>query len=81
MTDQIRVGDPVQVYFDAKFGMKEGWYKGKVFRIDPYSDHRSFYWVELAPEARAILQIREISVFNPKNIQKLDHENGSPAQM
>lgn len=70
MTDPIQVGDRVQVYFDAKFGEKEGWHGGRVFRIDPYSEHRSFYWVELEPEAQAVLGIRQISVFNPKNIQK-----------
>jgi len=72
MADPIQPGDRVQVYFDAKFGDKEGWYQGRVFRIDPYSEHRSFYWVELEPDARSALGIQEISVFNPKNIRKVD---------
>jgi hypothetical protein len=72
MTAPIQIGDRVQVYFDAKFGEKEGWYQGRVFRIDPFSEHRSFYWVELEPEAQSTLGMREISVFNPRNIQKTD---------
>lgn len=72
MEESIQIGDHVKVYFDAKFGEKEGWYEGTVFKIDPYSEHRSFYWVELDTNARAVLGIREISVFNPKNIQKIN---------
>lgn len=41
-----------------------------VFRIDPYSDHRCFYWVRLDEESSALLGIREISIFNPKYIRK-----------
>jgi multidrug resistance efflux pump len=70
MDESIRVGDKVKMYLDAKFGEKEGWYEGVVVRIDPYSEHRSFYWVELDEPAQAALGIRQISVFNPKNIQK-----------
>jgi len=71
MTNAIQVRDRVKVYLDSKFGEKEGWYEGTVFKIDPYSEHRSFYWVELDEEAQAILGIKHISVFNPKNIQKI----------
>lgn len=71
MTETIQVGDRVKVYLDSKFGEKEGWHEGMVFKIVPYSEHRSFYWVELDEEVQAMLGIRQISVFNPKNIQKL----------
>lgn len=71
MSNSIRVGDRVQIFLGSKFGENEGWYAGIVFRIEPYSDHRSFYWVRLDLEAQAILKIQEISVFNPKNIKKL----------
>ena len=71
MHESIQVGSRVKFYFDAKFGEKEGWYEGTVFKLDPYSEHRSFYWVELDEDAQAILGIKQISVFNPKNIQKL----------
>jgi len=67
----IQVGDRVKIYLDSKFGDKEGWYEGTVFKIEPYSEHRSFYWVELNTDAQMILDTRQISVFNLKNIQKL----------
>ncbi|MBI5965598.1 MAG: hypothetical protein HY863_19135 [Chloroflexi bacterium] len=57
---------------DSKFGMNEGWYEGTVVRIEPYSEHRSFHWVRLNEDAQVILGIRQISVFNPKNIQKIE---------
>jgi hypothetical protein len=72
MTEPIQLADRVKVYLDSKFGKDEGWYEGTVFKIDPYSEHRSFYWVELDEDVQAMLSIRQISVFNPKNIQKLD---------
>ena len=71
MSEAIQVGDQVKIYLDSKFGDKEGWYEGVVFKIDPYSEHRSFYWVELNADAQMLLNTRQISVFNLKNIQKL----------
>ena len=71
MDDVFHVGDRVKIFLDAKFGAREGWYEGKVFRVDPYSEHRRFYWVELCAEAQLILGTRQISVFNLKNIKKL----------
>ncbi len=71
MTETIQTGDRVKVYLDSKFGKDEGWYEGTVFKIDPYSEHRNFYWVELDEDVQAMLSIKQISVFNPKNIQKL----------
>ncbi len=69
---EIKTGDRVKIFLDKKYGEHEGWHEGTVFRIDPYSEHRSFYWVELSAKAQAQLGIREISVFNPKNIQKIE---------
>ncbi|MBL8103279.1 MAG: hypothetical protein JNM02_12165 [Anaerolineales bacterium] len=71
MSDPIQIGDRVQIYLDSKFGEKEGWYEGEVFKIDPYSEHRSFYWVQLNTEAQLILGMQKISVFNLKNIKKV----------
>jgi hypothetical protein len=71
MTEEIRIGDRVKIFLDSKFGDKEGWYEGTIFKIDPYSEHRSFYWVELDKEAQDILGISQISVLNPKNIEKI----------
>lgn len=70
MTESIRVGDKVKIYLDSKFMENEGWYEGAVFKIDSYSKRRSFYWVELNSEAQAILGVKQISIFNPKNIRK-----------
>jgi hypothetical protein len=73
MSEPIRVGDRVQIFLDSKKWGAEGWYEGTVVRIDPYSDHRSFHWVELDSEAADTLGrgIKLISVFNPKNIRRL----------
>lgn len=72
MTNAIQIGDKVEVRLDTKFGEMEGWYHGTVFRIEPYSEHRSFYWVKLEDDARAVLKIGEISVFNLRNIRKVN---------
>ena len=72
MDQPIRIGDRVQIFLDSKFGENEGWYTGIVVRIDPYSEHRNFYWVHLDAEAQSILRMRELSVFNPKNIKKVE---------
>jgi len=69
MSASIQIGDRVKIFLDSKFGLNKGWYEGVVIRIDPYSEHRSFYWVELDKNAQDILSIKQISVFNPKNIQ------------
>lgn len=72
MDDHIHIGDRVQVLLDSKTWRSEGWYDGTVVRIDPYSEHRSFYWVELDEEVEAALGkgVKLISVLNPKNIRK-----------
>ena len=71
MSESINIGDRVQIRLDTKFGEYEGWYAGIVMRIEPYSEHRKFYWVRLDAEAQSILRTQEISVFNPKNIRKI----------
>jgi hypothetical protein len=73
MDEPIRIGDRVQIFLDSKTWPSEGWFNGTVVRIDPYSQHRSFYWVELDEESTAILGrgIRLISVLNPKRIRKV----------
>ena len=73
MSESIRIGDRVQIFLDSKTWMSEGWFDGTVVRIDPYSEHRSFYWVELDNEAEAMLgrNVKLISVLNPKHIRKL----------
>ena len=72
MADEIQIGDRVQVFLNAKNWGRDEWFIGRVIRIDPYSEHRRFYWVELDEEAQAALGtgMKLISVFNPKNIRK-----------
>ncbi|MCC6297812.1 MAG: hypothetical protein IT314_00825 [Anaerolineales bacterium] len=71
MAETLRVGDRVEVCFDEKFGDKEGWHAGVIFKIDPYSDHRSFYWVRFDDHVSEALGMTQISVFNRKNIRKI----------
>jgi hypothetical protein len=71
MTGKFHIGDRVRIHLDAKFGENSGWYEGTVFQIEPYSEHRSFYWVELDEDAQKLLRMKHISVFNPKNILKI----------
>ena len=72
MAEEIKIGDRVQIFLDARVWGSEGWFDGTVVRIDPYTQHRSFYWVELDNEAEATLgkHTKLISVLNPKNIRK-----------
>jgi hypothetical protein len=72
--DPLQVGDRVQIYLDGERWGNEGWYAGTIVRIDPYSEHRSFHWVELDDEAVAILGrgVKLISVFNPRNIRRVE---------
>ena len=73
MSEPIDVGDRVQIFLEEKTWGSEGWFAGTVVRIEPYSEHRSFHWVELDEESAAALGrgIRLISVLNPKNIRKI----------
>jgi hypothetical protein len=73
MTAEIKIGDRVQVFLNAKVWGQDSWFDGIVVRIDPYTEHRSFYWVELDedPARLAGMKSRLISVLNPKNIRKV----------
>ena len=72
MVEPLQVGDRVKIYLDSKFWKCEGWYEGSVARIDPYFDHRSFYWVELddAVQTTQGSSTNLVSEFNPKNIKR-----------
>jgi N-acyl-L-homoserine lactone synthetase len=71
MAEEIQLGDRVQVFLAAKNWGSDGWFDGKVVRIDSYSQHRSFYWVELDENAGLLPGTRLLSVLNPKNIRKI----------
>jgi hypothetical protein len=64
MADEIRIGERVQVF------LKEDWFEATVVRIEPYSEHRSFYWVEFDEDVQAVLGFNRISIFNPKKMRK-----------
>ena len=72
MAEEIKIGDRVQILLNSEVWGSEGWFEGLVVRIDPYSNHRSFYWVELDDEIQPTLGRRAklISVLNPRNIRK-----------
>jgi hypothetical protein len=67
----IRVGDRVQIQLNVETFGQQGWFDGTVVRIEPYSAHRSFHWVELDAESQSLLGggVKLISAFNPKNIR------------
>lgn len=73
MAGEIRVGERVQVFLDEKNWGQGDWFTGTVVRIDPYSEHRSFHWVELDEAERTRLGSGpgQISVFNPKHIRRV----------
>ncbi len=73
MADEFRVGDRVKVFLDSRYWKSTGWFDGTLVRIDPYSDHRRFYWVELDTEVHASQggQTRLVSVLNPARISKV----------
>jgi len=72
MSDTIQVGDRVKIFLDSKYWNSQGWFDGKVTRIEPYSGHRSFYWIEMEEEVHDAFGngTRQISVLNPRNIVK-----------
>ncbi|MDK1029125.1 MAG: hypothetical protein QGM50_09140 [Anaerolineae bacterium] len=73
MTEAIVLGERVKIFLESKFWNSAGWVEGTVVRIDPYSRHRRFYWVELDQEVQSTQgdYSRLISVFNPKNLMKI----------
>ena len=71
--DELNIGDRVQVFLKAEVWKHEGWFEGVVVRIDPYTQHRRFYWVKLdaMPQTASASGVPLISVLNPKNIRKI----------
>jgi len=71
--DEFRIDERVKIFLDSQYWKSEGWFDGRVIRIDPYSEHRNFYWVELDQEVEPMLgkATRLVSILNPRNIQLL----------
>jgi hypothetical protein len=77
--EEFRVGDRVQVFLNEKNWGQGDWFEGTVARVEPYSKHRSFHWVELdeASQARLGTGMKLISVLNPKHIRRARPASGS----
>jgi hypothetical protein len=71
MDESYRIGERVEIYLDEKFGDRAGWHAGTVFKIDPYSEHRRFYWISFDDGVQALTGMSQLSVFNPRNIRKI----------
>ena len=69
----IGVGDRAKIYLDSEHWRSAGWFEGTVIRVDPYSAHRSFYWVELDIAVEPALGGRTslVSILNPKHIERI----------
>lgn len=67
------VGDRVRVNLDPANWRSAGWFEGTVIRIDPYSSHRSFHWVELDVQAELARGGRTnvVAILNPKHIVRI----------
>jgi hypothetical protein len=74
-TDALVVGDRVKVFLDSRYWRSTGWFEGTLVRIDPYSEHRSFHWVELDLDVQPLAggNTRLVSVLNPAHIEKTQH--------
>jgi hypothetical protein len=66
----LTAGDRVRVNLDPSNWRTAGWVEGTVIRVDPYSAHRSFHWVELDVQAELARGGRTniVAVLNPKHI-------------
>lgn len=67
-----RPGDAVEIRLENDFWGNVGWLSGTVLRVEPYSQHRSFIWVQVnEPAAQQAFgrALGPIAVLNPKNIR------------
>jgi len=69
----VAVGDRVKIRLSGPYWRSAGWHEGTVRRVDPYSAHRSFYWVELDIEVEAAQggTTNLVSILNPRHIVRL----------
>ena len=65
------IGDSVEVYLSQKYWKQAGWYPGTIVRIEPYSQHRNFYWVKLdrPVQSKRGIMTDQISVLNLKKMR------------
>lgn len=69
----LAVGDRVRVYLDPAIWRTAGGFEGTIVRIDPYSAHRSFYWVELDVHVELARGGRTnlVAILNPKHMVRI----------
>lgn len=70
---QLTVGDRVRVNLDPANWRTAGWIEGTVIRIEPYSAHRRFHWVELdvPVEFAGGGRTSIVAVLNPRHMVKI----------
>ncbi len=67
-------GDRVEIRLESGFWGKAGWLPGTVLRLEPYSQHRSFIWVQVDEAAARQAfgrALAPIAVLNPRNIRAI----------
>ena len=71
--DPLAVGDRVRVNLDPANWHTPGWFEGTIVRIDSYSAHRSFHWVELdvPVEPAGGGKTNGVAVLNPRHILRI----------
>jgi hypothetical protein len=78
----LAVGDRVKVFLESRYWRSTGWFEGTLVRIDPYSEHRSFHWVELDTDVQPLAggSTRLVSVLNPARIERMQNgfSGGAP---
>ena len=81
-TGDLAVGDRVKLFLDSRYWRSTGWFEGTLVRIDPYSEHRSFHWVELDLDVQPLAggSTRLVSVLNPARIERMQNgfSGGAP---
>jgi len=70
---KLTAGTRVRVYLDSQYWRSSGWFDGTLVRVDPYTEHRSFHWVELDIEVQPAAggRTRLVSVLNPRYIESI----------
>ena len=66
-----KVGDRVEICLSAPHWQPPGWHAGVVIDLEPYTQHRSFYWVRLDCPVVSSQGVSTdlISVLNPAHIR------------
>ena len=71
--EDLKVGDRVRVQLSGPYWQTTGWFEGTIVRIDPFSAHRRFHWVELdaaaAPVGGGTTNL--VAILNPKHLVKV----------